>query len=103
MEIHKPGKHEQALKGAWQAGDKTPYGPLNPKRYRLQHVGDLALKLMEEHLDMEGLRVKATIAPGVMQKALYRHLQIAARMLDGDESSYDYIYVASVREELNTG
>lgn len=101
MEKHTPGKHEGALQGAWHAGPDNPYGPLNLKRYRLQRVGDLALRLMEEHLDMQTLRVNATIAPGIMQNAYDRHLKIAARMLDGAGSSYEELYREELHESLS--
>lgn len=98
MEKHIPGKHETAMAGAWNSGSESPYGILNPKRYRLQRVGQLTLELMEGHLNMERLRVVATVSPHTMQREYDRHLIIAARLLDHPGASYEEVRMALIEE-----
>ena len=102
MEKHTPGRYERAMVGAWNSGSENPYGILNPNRYRLQHVGDHALELMEEHLNMERLRVLSTLIPSAMQREYDRHLKIAARMLDHPDASYEKLYRELIEESRAT-
>lgn len=101
MEKHRPGKHEAAMAGAWNSGSESPYGFLNPNRYRLQRVGAHALELMEDHLNMT-LRVHASLNPHILQREYDRHLKIAARMLDNPDATYVELYRALLKESRAT-
>lgn len=81
------GKFSQALVGAWEE-NKNPYAWLDPRRRRLNKIGELQIKLMNEHLDMGSLRVQSTIAPAKWQHEYDLHAKIAAKILDGDKSTY---------------